>query len=164
MVAGRFDDRVSRADRSRHSSRRLRAVEEHSAGGLVVNARHEVVLIGRRNRRGSLLWSLPKGHIEQGENAEQTAVREIHEETGVWGRVVAGIGSIDFWFVAGSCRVHKTVQHFLLEFVAGELCSDDHEVAAVAWVPMQDLEAKLAYRDERRLAVRAGDLAGRFLA
>jgi 8-oxo-dGTP pyrophosphatase MutT (NUDIX family) len=56
------------------------------------------------------------------------------------------------------------VQHFLLEFVEGELCGDDHEVAAVAWVPLQDLQAKLAYRDERRLAVRAGDLAGRFLA
>jgi 8-oxo-dGTP pyrophosphatase MutT (NUDIX family) len=163
MAADRGDDRGSGAARRRRSSRRLRAVAEHSAGGLVVNARHEAVLIGRRSRRGGLMWSLPKGHIEHGETAEQAAVREIHEETGSWGRVVTGLGSIDFWFVAGSSRVHKTVQHFLLEFVGGELFCDDHEVAAVAWIPLLDLEAKLAYPDERGLAARAGDLASRFL-
>ena len=71
-------------------------------------------LIGRTDRRGRLLWSLPKGHIEAGETPEDTAVREVAEETGIIGEVVAPLGIIDFWFVADGRRVHKTVHHFLL--------------------------------------------------
>src|SRR3546814_13459384 len=69
-------------------------------------------LIGRTDRRGRLLWSLPKGHIEQGETAEQTAMREVEEETGIQGTVLAPLGSIDYWFVTEGRRVHKTVHHY----------------------------------------------------
>ena len=115
-------------------------------------------LIGRLDRRGRLLWSLPKGHIEAGETAEQAAVREVEEETGIIGRVVAPLGTIDFWFVAEDRRVHKTVHHFLLRALGGELCDDDVEVAEVAWVPLGELESRLAYADERRLVRRATEL------
>jgi 8-oxo-dGTP pyrophosphatase MutT (NUDIX family) len=117
-------------------------------------------LIGRLNRQGKLLWSLPKGHIEPGETAEQAAVREVAEETGIAGEILAELGSIDFWFVAQDRRIHKTVRHFLLRATGGELCDDDVEVAAVAWVALPDLGAQLAYPDERGLA----DTAGRLLA
>ena len=115
-------------------------------------------LIGRLDRRGRLLWSLPKGHIEAGETAEQAAVREVEEETGIIGRVVAPLGTIDFWFVAEDRRVHKTVHHFLLRALGGELSDDDVEVAEVAWVPLDELESRLAYADERRLIRRATEL------
>ncbi len=118
-------------------------------------------LIGRTDRRGRLLWSLPKGHIEQGETAEQTAMREIAEETGIHGRVLASLGSIDYWFVTEGRRVHKTVHHYLLQFVGGELSDDDVEVTEVAWVPLSELESRLAYADERRLAEVAGKLIER---
>nr|MDT0666237.1 NUDIX domain-containing protein [Micromonospora sp. DSM 115978] len=71
-------------------------------------------LIGRRDRRGRMLWSLPKGHVEGGETNEQAAVREVAEETGVVGQVIGTLGTIDFWFVAGRSRIHKTVHHYLL--------------------------------------------------
>ncbi len=61
-----------------------------------------------------MLWSLPKGHIEQGETAEQTAIREVAEETGIHGGVLASLGSIDYWFVTEGRRVHKTVHHYLM--------------------------------------------------
>lgn len=136
------------------SRRRLRRVEETSAGGLVVDGAHEearVALIGRLDRRGRLRWSLPKGHVEAGETNEAAAVREVAEETGIMGRVVAPLGTIDFWFVADGRRIHKTVHHFLLLAQGGELSDEDIEVEQVEWVPLTQLADRLAYDDERRL-------------
>src|SRR5581483_11891403 len=130
---------------------------ETSAGGLVVDAAkpgkqgHRAALIARHDRRGRLVWSLPKGHVEQGETPEIAAVREIAEETGIAGRVVAPLGTIDFWFVAEGRRIHKTVHHYLLLAEGGELSDEDVEVVEVAWVPLDELPQRLAYDDERRL-------------
>lgn len=164
-----------RANRSRRNPRRrtaradsdkprLRTVRETSAGGLVVDgldgppAQRCAALIGRTDRRGRLLWSLPKGHIEQGETAEQTAMREVAEETGIRGSVLASLGSIDYWFVTEGRRVHKTVHHYLLRFLGGELSDEDVEVTEVAWVPLSELASRLAYADERKLAAIASQL------
>ncbi|MFD3509997.1 NUDIX hydrolase [Nocardia sp. NPDC058666] len=136
----------------------MRTVRETSAGGLVVEGldgpkeQRTAALIGRTDRRGRLLWSLPKGHIEAGETCEQTAIREVAEETGIDGEVVAELGSIDYWFVTEGRRVHKTVHHFLLRCLGGELSDADVEVTQVAWVPLSELDSRLAYADERRLA------------
>ncbi len=92
--------RPGRPSRPRPPARapeRLRTVHETSAGGLVVDGidgpreTQVAALIGRVDRRGRMLWSLPKGHIEQGETAEQTAIREVAEETGVRGSVLAAL-------------------------------------------------------------------------
>lgn len=144
--------------KSTRPARRLRRVDETSAGGLVVDAERDVpaaALIGRIDRRGRLLWSLPKGHIEHGESPADTAVREVAEETGIIGEILAPLGVIDFWFVADGRRVHKTVHHFLLRAVGGALSDEDIEVNEVAWVPLEELSARLAYADERALAERA---------
>src|SRR3712207_7173292 len=117
--------------------RRLRRVDETSAGGLVVaddgGTGPRAALIGRTDRRGRLLWSLPKGHIEAGETPEDTAVREVAEETGIIGEVVAALGIIDFWFVAEGRRVHKTVHHFLLRAIGGAVLGGRGHVDGVRW-------------------------------
>jgi len=115
-------------------------------------------VIGRLDRRGRLLWSLPKGHVEHGETVEQAAVREVAEETGIDSAVVAALGSIDYWFVTEGRRVHKTVHHYLMRFLGGELSDEDVEVSEVAWVPLTELPSKLAYADERKLAEVADEL------
>ncbi|MCW2521737.1 MAG: hypothetical protein JWO63_72 [Frankiales bacterium] len=150
---------MSRASTTRRP--RLPRVDETSAGGLVLDLSGSVpagALIGRTNRRGQLLWSLPKGHLEGGETAEQAAVREVAEETGIEGTIVGELGTIDFWFIADGRRVHKTVHHFLLRAVGGQLSDSDVEVTEVAWVPLPDIADKLAYSDERDLLVAANRL------
>ena len=152
----------SRRSRRPATGRRgLRKVEETSAGGMVVDRTAgppRVAVIGRVDRRGRLLWSLPKGHLEDGETAEDAAVREVEEETGIRGRVLAALGTIDYWFVADERRIHKTVHHYLLEASGGELSDEDVEVDEVAWVPLDELRERLAYAGERRLAETAADL------
>ena len=148
--------------------RPLRRVDETSAGGLILDRLGPAArgaLIGRLDRRGRLLWSLPKGHVEPGESESETAVREVAEETGIFGRVVGKLGTIDFWFVAEGRRVHKTVHHYLL--LASdpehglELSDADVEVSEVAWVPVAELAERLAYADERRLLEKVPDLLER---
>ncbi|GED96184.1 NUDIX hydrolase [Gordonia crocea] len=144
--------------KARNRGPRLRTVRETSAGGLVVSDLSRpydelsAALIGRVDRRGRMMWSLPKGHIETGETAEQTAIREVAEETGIHGSVVAPLGKIDYWFVSEGRRIHKTVHHYLLRSTGGELSDADYEVAEVAWVPLVELPKRLTYSDERRLA------------
>lgn len=146
--------------------------EETSAGGLVVSGIAEAVddagivnmdriyvcLIGRLDRRGRLLWSIPKGHVEQGEDHTTTAEREVWEETGLTGRVFEDLGTIDYWFVSDGIRIHKTVHHHLLEYVDGIFNDDDPEVTEVMWAPASELVERLAYGDERKLARRAHEI------
>ena len=135
-------------------------MHETSAGGLVIDGidgpkdSQVAALIGRIDRRGRMLWSLPKGHIELGETAEQTAIREVAEETGIQGSVLAALGSIDYWFVTEGRRVHKTVHHYLMRFLGGELSDEDVEVSEVAWVPLQGAAVPAGLR--RRTPARRG--------
>jgi len=144
--------------------RRLQRVEETSAGGLVVTGEGpdaRGVLIGKLDRKGRLVWSLPKGHVEEGESLEQTAAREAEEETGIAGEVVSPLGVVDYWFVADGRRIHKTVHHFLLRAVGGELSNADVEVTEVAWVPLGEINDRLAYPDERKLVARVPEMLDR---
>jgi len=133
-------------------------VEEVSAGGLVIDrsgGEPRVAVIARINRGGRLEWCLPKGHLEGEETPEQAAVREIEEETGIRGRVLEGLGSIDYWFSVDQRRIHKTVHHYLLEATGGDLTVEndpDAEAVDVAWVPMSALASRLAFSNERRIA------------
>ena len=166
MSSSRRDQTPGRRRRAvaavrRPAGTRLRKVEETSAGGLVIDRTSPelpAAVIGRTDRRGRLLWSLPKGHLEAGETAEDAAVREVEEETGIRGRVLAPLGTIDFWFVTAGRRIHKTVHHYLLEASGGELSDEDLEVTEVAWVPLAELPGRLAYDGERRLVETAAAL------
>ena len=142
----------------------LPVVEETSAGGLVVaiiGTSFHAAVIARRNRAGRLEWCLPKGHLEGVETAEEAAVREIHEETGIMGVVRRALGSIDYWFTGDDRRVHKVVHHYLLDAVGGFLTVEgdpDSEAEDVEWVSFADLQTRLSYPNERRLAAMAHEI------
>jgi 8-oxo-dGTP pyrophosphatase MutT (NUDIX family) len=127
----------------------MRTEQQRSAGGIVVRG-DDVLLIAVK---GGKRWQLPKGHVEEGETAEEAAVREVREETGVTGRTVGALPPIDYWFVEGGRRIHKTVEYFLLEYVSGSAADHDpREVSAAAWFGWQEGLDRLSFANERRVA------------
>ena len=134
-------------------------VDEVSAGGLVIDhSGKNGLLIGRIDHKDStgkrILWSLPKGHIEDGETPEQAALREVAEETGIQSAIERSLGVIDFWFMAGGKRIHKTVHHYLFRETGGLLAPQESEVDEVGWFPLAEIVDRLAYPDEKKLIAR----------
>lgn len=137
--------------------------EEISAGGLVVSKSDptKVALICHRNRGGGRDWCLPKGHLEDGESLEQTAIREIGEETGLTGEIIAKLGEINYSFKAEGKRIKKTVHHYLLKEVDGALSAEGDptgEVLEVRWFDLEELVEVLAHENEKKMAQKALEL------
>lgn len=137
---------------------------ERSAGGVVVRTRgdgFEVALAEQDDRnRGQRLVRLPKGHLEAGETAEQAAVREVAEETGLRARVVAPLGDTAYRYheKALGRTVSKVVHVFLMAWEGGAGHPADGEMARVFWVPLGDAARRLAYEGERAMVRRASAL------
>src|ERR1051325_6669067 len=96
---------------------------EFSAGGVLVRrlqGRWMVAAI-RPRREGPAVWALPKGHIDDGERGEATALREGGEETGVQGRSLGKLGDVRYWFNWEGERIFKVVSFFLVRYERGRL-------------------------------------------
>ena len=119
------------------------------------------LVLGRRMReeRGPA-WSLPKGTPNDGESVEQTALREVAEETGLQVRIVSEVGPIEYWFMQRGVRVHKTVHYFLMEATGGDISAHDHEFDEVRWMPLDEARRMMSYPTEREIVEQAMPLAG----
>ena len=130
--------------------KRQRVQEMVSAGGVVyrdLGRGPEVVICGRNY---PAIWGLPKGTPEPGESHEETALREVNEETGLQVKTDSRIGAIDYWFVRArdGVRCHKTVHFFLMTSVGGDTSFHDYEFDVVKWVPIQEAVDTLTHQDE----------------
>lgn len=134
-----------------------RVIHEHSAGGVVlvpVGRQTFVALIEVQERR---VLALPKGHLEEGERAVDTAIREVWEETGLRTRDLAPLGEISYWFYSRRqrARIAKRVEFFLLEYLAGSPAHHNDEVDGVRLVPLRAAAATVSYTGERDVILRA---------
>jgi 8-oxo-dGTP pyrophosphatase MutT (NUDIX family) len=150
-------------------------VREISAGGVVVRHAAQGWMMAaiepqkqdsaaRPMKRASqkVLLALPKGLVDPGEKPEQTAIREVREETGVTGSVIGKLGDIKYTYVRSwgdKQRVFKIVSFYLLRYEGGRIDEIPSamriEVKRAVWVPLDEAERKLAYRGERDMARRA---------
>jgi len=150
-------------------------VREISAGGVVIHRLEgawNIVAIepqkeasqARPVRKTSqtLLLALPKGLVDQGEKPEQTAIREVREETGITATPITKLGDIKYVYVRSwgdKQRVFKIVSFYLLRYASGHI--DDIppemriEVKRAVWIPLEEAARKLAYRGERDIVRRA---------
>ena len=140
---------------------RLRTGTATSAGGIVVrfdDGIPSLVVGARRRDPGIFTWTLPKGTPNAGESREQTAIREVGEETGLEVRITDVLDSIEYWFIQRGTRIHKTVHYFLMEPVGGDLERHDHEFDQVRWVRFDQAGDLLTFETERALVARAAEI------
>lgn len=137
---------------------RLRSSTATSAGGIVV--RYEdgqpwLVVGSRRRERDGRTWTLPKGTPNAGETTQETALREVTEETGLQVRITGPLDSIDYDFMQSGRRIHKTVHYFLMEPTGGGLDQHDHEFDEVRWIRFDEAPTILTFETERALVAKA---------
>ena len=134
---------------------------EFSAGGVLVrrlDGRWVLAAIRPAGKKAGT-WALPKGRIDDGERGEETALREVAEETGAHGRSLGKLGDVRYWFNWEGERVFKVVSFFLVRYEGGRLgdipAEHRHEVAEVKWLPLDDAPTLLSYSGERAMARKA---------
>jgi 8-oxo-dGTP pyrophosphatase MutT (NUDIX family) len=138
---------------------RLKQGTATSAGGIVIRflgAAPQLVVGRRKRERDGVTWTLPKGTPIPGETTEETATREVTEETGLQVEIVRPFDSIHYTFVQGRTRIHKTVHYYLMAPTGGDLARHDHEFDEVRWIGFEDASSLLTFETERALVARAG--------
>ncbi|MFN7065606.1 MAG: NUDIX hydrolase [Aquificaceae bacterium] len=120
-------------------------IEEVSAGGVLLKDK-EVLLI--KNPSG--FWTFPKGLIERGESAEETAIREVFEETGIRGKIALPLGEIRYWYMREGQKIRKRVLFYLMEYVEGEP-KGSWEVQEARFFPLEEAKGLLKYRGDKEI-------------
>ena len=140
---------------------RLRTSTATSSGGIVVRyeaGRPQLVIGSRRRDRDGRTWTLPKGTPKRGETAEETALREVGEETGLVVRITGPLRDIEYRFVQSGTRIHKTVHYYMMEPIGGDLARHDHEFDQVRWIDFAEAATMLTFETERALVADAADV------
>lgn len=133
----------------------LRQRTATAAGGVVLrNGEHgpEVVLLGRVSD-GS--WVFPKGTPAADESIEETALREVREETGLDVRIVRPLGEMRYSFIADGERIRKVVHFFLMTATGGDPSLHDGEYDEVRWVTAPEARGLLTFDTYRDVLDRA---------
>ena len=125
---------------------------ETSYGGVVVRGGEVIVIVPRGRRR---VLGLPKGGMLDGETPEQTAAREVREETGITVSVGERLGQVDYTYRRGGRPIAKTVHFYLCTFEDGDTADHDHEVDDVRWMSLEQARRRLSYPGERRMIEQA---------
>jgi 8-oxo-dGTP pyrophosphatase MutT (NUDIX family) len=140
---------------ARTGSRRQPVENAVSAGGVVFRRSERGIDIVICGRDSDGIWGLPKGTPDAGESLEETAVREVTEETGLEVRIVDKVGVVEYWFARDGVRYHKWVHHYLMEAGGGSTEEHDHEYDRVEWHPVEAAVKTLSFKNEVEIVEKA---------
>ena len=118
-----------------------------AAGGVVTNSAGRIAVVWRPHRQD---WSLPKGKQEPEETDEQTALREVLEETGMRTNIAADLGTVSYQDHRGRPKV---VRYFHLAVIGGTFTPND-EVSRLDWLTAEAAESRLSYDTDRQVILR----------
>lgn len=104
---------------------------EKSCGAVVINGEKENLRVLLVKNRNAAHWSFPKGHIEKGENEQQTALREVWEETGLDVSIINGFREISDYYSFGSAK--KRVVFFLARSYTKKVTLQMEELSSYIW-------------------------------
>ena len=134
---------------------------QFSSGGVVYKKIEDQALILVSQHSLHHGWVFPKGligdHIEN-ESKENTALREVEEETGAKGKIIQMLDPVDYWYIFEGEKIHKTVYYFLMEYVSGDITKHDKEMENVEWLPEVEVEKRLTYPADKKVWSQAKQL------
>src|SRR3989344_6450609 len=129
-------------------------IKEFSAGGIVFRKiRNQIVwLVCQHSQHKG--WVFPKGfigdHID-GESEQDTALREVMEETGVTAKIIKKLKDpAGYFYVWKGGKRFKTVYYFLMRYVSGDIKDHDFEMQAVEWLPQDVVKKRLTYKSDKK--------------
>ena len=127
---------------------------EFSAGGIVYKKEENKLLILVSQHSQHHGWVFPKGLIGdkiKNEGKEETALREVEEETGVRGKIIKPLKEVQYWYVFEKEKIKKTVYYFLMEYVSGDIKNHDFEMENVEWIEPENVEDRLTYKSDKQV-------------
>ena len=131
--------------------------KQTSAGGVIYKKNDSSIQIALISVRNGQAWCLPKGIVDKGETTEETAVREVREETGLNGRIIDALGEINYWYFVKeeNIKCRKKVYFYLMEYVSGDTADHDFEVDEAGWFPLEIALEKVSYKGDRMVIEKA---------
>ncbi len=127
---------------------------EFSAGGVVYkkDAGKLYIIVSQHSQHHG--WVFPKGLIGdtiEKESKEDTAIREVEEETGAKAKIIKPLTPVVYWYVFEKEKRKKTVYYFIMEYVSGDITHHDHEMENVEWLPVDEVEKRLTYPSDEKV-------------
>ena len=135
---------------------------QFSAGGVVFKKDPDLqILVSQHSQHHG--WVFPKGLIgdkreNEKESKEDTAIREVKEETGADAKIIKPLTPVTYWFVLEEEKIKKTVYYFIMEFTGGDISIHDHEMENVEWIDPSEVEKRLTYSSDKKVWKEARNL------